>query len=116
LPSSPTGINPAGSGWPAASSRAAGSPARPPISQLPTAAAKASAPTSVITRQIVAFDGGAAGLVPARKVQISQHPGRDVPDPPGDRRVALYSRHDRCRGQRQHRGNRVIPALIRPAT
>jgi hypothetical protein len=66
LPSSRTGISPAGLSWPAAPSRAAASPGSRPISQPPTAASKAPASASVITRQIVAFDGGRAGRAPAR--------------------------------------------------
>jgi hypothetical protein len=67
LPSSRTGINPAGSSWPAASSWTGGSPGRLRVSQLPTMASKGPASASVTTRQIVAFDGGGAGRAPARR-------------------------------------------------
>ena len=32
-------------------------------------------------------------------IQIRQHRRRNIPDPARDRRIALHSRHDRCRGQ-----------------
>src|SRR5262245_33623909 len=63
LPSSRTGTNPARSSPPALSLSLA---AWRVISHRLTVASKASASASVTTRQIVALDGGRAGLAPAR--------------------------------------------------
>jgi hypothetical protein len=74
-----------------------------------------SVPASVSTRQIVVFDGGGAGAAPLRRYRIGQDRRRQVSDPARDRGIALHPGHDRCRSQRQHGRNRMIPALARPA-
>jgi hypothetical protein len=58
---------------------------------------------------------GSRSAVTGPQIQVRQHRGRDIPDPPGDRQIALHPRHDRCRGQRQHRRDRMSAALTGPA-
>ena len=112
LPSSLTCVNAGGQSSPPASGGPA-SPARS-ISQVPAAASSSSVPASVSTRQMVVFDGGGAGCGAAAQVQAGQGRRRHVRDPPGDRGIALHTGHDRRRGQRQHRRDRMVPALPRP--
>jgi hypothetical protein len=69
------------------------------ISRAPTAASSTSGSASVSTRQIVVFDGRAAGMAPARRYRSARTAADTSATDPSDGRIALHPGNDYRRGQ-----------------